>query len=104
MNPAKMAKMLAKAQKMQEKVQEEISELRIRGSAGGGAVTATVDGNKMLLELAIAPEVLEDGDPDMTSDLVLAAVNDAQRQADEEVQKKMSALSGSLGLPPGMGL
>jgi hypothetical protein len=99
-----MAKMLAKAQKMQEKVQEEISELRIRGSAGGGAVTATVDGNKMLLELAIAPEVFEDGDPDMASDLVLAAVNDAQRQADEEVQKKMSALSGSLGLPPGMGL
>jgi hypothetical protein len=99
-----MAKMMQKAQKMQAKMQEEIAALRIEGTAGGGAVTATVDGSKTLLSLEIAPEVLEDGDAAMAADLVLAAVGDAQRRADEEVQQKMSALSGAMGLPPGLGL
>ena len=104
MNHAKMARMLQKAQKMQAKMQEEIAALRIEASAGGGAVRATVDGQKNLLGLEIEKDVLDDADPEMLADLVLAAVRDAQTRVDEEVQKKMDALTGSMGLPPGMGL
>ena len=100
----KMGKMLAQAQKAQEKMQQEIAALRMDGTAGGGVVKATVDGEKALLDLEIDPSVLEDGDATMVADLVLAAVSDAQGKIDGEVQKKMQSLAGSLGLPPGMGL
>ena len=103
MNPAKMSKMLQKAQKMQAKMQEEIAALRLEASAGGGAVRATVDGQKNLLALEIEKDVIEDADAEMVADLVLAAVRDAQQRVDEEVQKKMDALAGAMGLPPGMG-
>ena len=103
MIPGKMGKMLKEAQKAQEKLQVELAELRVSGSAGGGVVRAEVDGQKHLLSIEIEPEALEDADASMLSDLVLAAVSDAQRSADEEIQKKMSSLMGGLGLPPGMG-
>ncbi len=103
MSAGKMAKMLRRAQEAQEKVQAEIAAMEVEGSAGGGAVTARVDGNRTLLSLEIAPEVLEDGDAGMLADLVLAAVNQAQRKAEEEAAKKMEALTRMLGLPPGLG-
>ncbi|GAB4376043.1 MAG: YbaB/EbfC family nucleoid-associated protein [Acidobacteriota bacterium] len=103
MNPAKMSKMLQKAQKMQAKMQEEIAALRIEASAGGGAVRATVDGQKNLLALEIESDVLADADAEMVADLVLAAVRDAQGRVDDEVQKKMADLAGAMGLPPGIG-
>jgi len=103
MIPGKMGKMLKEAQKAQEKLQVELAELKVAGSAGGGAVRAEVDGQKNLVAIEIEPEALEDADASMLSDLVLAAVSDAQRNADDEVQKKMASLMGGLGLPPGMG-
>jgi len=96
-------KMLKDAQRAQEKMQEEISALRCAGTSGGGVIRAVCDGNRNLVELTISPEALEDPDPGMVADLVLAAVNDAQRVVDAEVQKKMSALAGMMGLPPGLG-
>jgi DNA-binding YbaB/EbfC family protein len=104
MNMKKMGKILAQAQQAQEQAQTEIAALRITGSAGGGVVSATLDGAKNLLALVIAPEVLEDRDPELLADLVLAAVNDAAHKVDDEVAKRMGALSSMLGLPPGMGL
>lgn len=104
MLPGKMGKMLQKAQKAQQQMQEEIAALQRTGSAGGGAVTATVDGQKNLLGLEISAEAMEDPDPTMIADLVIAAVGEAQRAIDEEVERKMQAMAGSLGLPPGMGL
>ena len=99
-----MNKMLKKAQEMQAKLQEEIAALRVEATSGGDAVKAVVDGQKGLVSLEISPEVLEDADAEMVSDLVLAAVHEAQRQADEQVQKKMGSFAGAMGLPPGMGL
>jgi len=99
-----MGKMLQKAQKAQARVQEEIAALRVEGSAGGGLVKVTVDGQKNVLELVIAPEALEDADSVELADIVLAALSDGQRRIDAEVEKKMGALAGMLGLPPGMGL
>ncbi len=100
----KMGKMLAKAQKAQAKIQEDIAALRVEGSSGGGIVKALVDGNKTVLDLVISAEALEDATPAEVADLVLAAITDAQRKAQAEVEKKMNDLAGMLGLPPGMGL
>lgn len=104
MLPGKMGKMLQKAQKAQAKVQEEIAALEMEGSAGGGVVTVVVDGQKNVRDLKISEEVFEEPDAAMISDLVLAAISDAQRRIDDEVEAKMAKLAGQLGLPPGMGL
>lgn len=104
MFPGNLNKMLAKAQKAQEQMQAEIAALQADGTAGGGAVKVTLDGSKNLLALSIAPEVMEDKDPEMLADLILAAFADASRQVDGETKKRMGAMMGSLGLPPGFGL
>ncbi len=98
-----MGKLLKQAQRAQEQMQEEIAALRLDGTAGGGAVTATLDGKKNLVALVIAKDVLEDPDPQMVADLVIAAVAEAGRKIDDEVERKMGALTSMLGLPPGMG-
>ena len=103
-NMKQMGKLLAQAQKAQEKMQEEIAALRIAGAAGGGAVVATLDGKKNLVELTIASEVLEDRDAQLVADLVLAATAEASRQIDSEIERRMGALGSMLGLPPGFGL
>ena len=97
-------KMLKDAQRAQEKMQEEIAALRSTGAAGGGVVTATLDGKKNLVELTISPEVLEDKDAQLVADLVLAATAEASRQIDAEIERRMGALGSMLGLPPGFGL
>lgn len=100
----KMGKMLAKAQKAQQKMQEEIAALQREGTAGGGAVKAVVDGQKNLLALEISAEAIEEGDASLLADMVLAAVAEAQREIDAEVERKVGSLASQLGLPPGMGL
>ena len=101
MSAGKMQKMMKQAQQAQEKLQEEIDSLRVEGTAGGGVVSAMVDGSKNVLEVKIAPEALEDADAEMVSDLVLAAISDAQRRADEQVQEKVGGLSQLMGGLPG---
>lgn len=102
-NMKNMGKLLKQAQQAQERIQQEIAALRVEGTAGGGVVSATVDGKKNLVALVIAPEVLEDKDPQMLADLVLAAVSEASRRVDAEVEGKMGGFAQSLGLPPGLG-
>ena len=98
--PGNMQSMMAQAQKMQAKMQEEIAQIRVEGSAGGGMVTVKMDGNKAVTAVKIDPEVA--GDVEMLQDLVLAACNEATKKVEEETQKKMSGLLGGLGLPPGL--
>lgn len=98
-----MNKLLAKAQQAQEQMQNDIAALRETGTAGGGVVTAELDGKKNLVGLVILPEALEEPDPQMLADLVLAAVADANRKIDAAVEKKMAQLTSMLGLPPGFG-
>ena len=95
-----MDAMMKQAQKMQERMQEEIAQIRVEASAGGGMVTVQMDGHKNVLGVKIDPEVA--GDVEMLQDMVLAACNEATKKVDQESQQKMSGMLGGLGLPPGM--
>ena len=94
--------MIKKAQKMQEdmqKMQEELEQATYTATAGGGVVTAVVSGKKELTELNIDPEAVDPEDVEMLQDLIIAAVNEALRSADEAAAEGMQKLTGGLGLP-----
>lgn len=100
-----MNNMIKQAQKMQKdmmKVQEELEQRQIEASAGGGAVTVIVTGKKELVSINIKPEVVDPEDVEMLQDLILAAVNEAIRKAEEMVSSEMGKLTGGLGLPGGL--
>jgi DNA-binding YbaB/EbfC family protein len=88
--------MMKQAQKMQEQLQKDMEELRVEATSGGGMVTVVANGSKQLLSLKIDPEVVSKDDVEMLQDLILAAVNDAHRKADEQLKKKVG------GMMPGM--
>lgn len=105
--------MLQQAQRMQEQLmsaQRELAESQVEGSAGGGMVTATVNGQGEIVDLTIDPKAIDSGDPadtaETVADLVLAAVRDAGRAAEELQREKMGPLAEGLGGGgmPGMGL
>ena len=98
----KMKKMLEDAQRMQEQLQRDLAELRVSATSGGGVVTATVNGNKELVELIIEPAAVDPQDVEMLQDLVVAAINEAARRVDEQVQEKVGSMMG--GVMGGMGL
>jgi nucleoid-associated protein EbfC len=84
--------LMKQAQKMQEKLQKEISEMKVEASAGGGMVTVTMAGTHELLSIRIAPEVVKSQDVEMLEDLVRAAVNEARRKIEEAMAEKVGAL------------
>lgn len=97
-----MNNMLKQAQKMQQdmaKMQEELMEQTVEASSGGGAVTVVVTGAKEIQELRISPEVIDVEDIEMLQDLIIAAVNEAMRKADELVSSEMGKLTGGLNIP-----
>lgn len=97
-----MNKIMKQAQKMQREMaqkQEALGSMIFEASSGGGMVTAKVNGKNELIELKIEPDVVDKSDVAMLQDLVLAAVNEANRRAQEEVQKEMSSLMGGMSLP-----
>ena len=96
MNPKKM---LQQVQEMQEQMQRRMSELRVEGSAGGGMVKATMDGAKNLLSVSIEKDAVDPNDVEMLQDLVVAAVNEAARKADEEMQSSLGAMTGGMKIP-----
>lgn len=103
-NPLKIPEMLAQANQIQEQMQQKLAQTIVEGSAGGGAVTATMNGKKELLKLHIEPSAalsLTGGQPDveMLEDLVVAAVNDAGRKADNAIKENVQGLLGGLNLP-----
>src|SRR4029077_4827766 len=89
--------MMKQAQQMQERLQKQMAELKIEASAGGGRVRALVNGAKQLQSLKIDPEVVSKDAVEMLQDLIVAAVNDAQRKVDEEMSRNMGGM-----LPPGL--
>jgi DNA-binding YbaB/EbfC family protein len=91
--------MMKQAQQMQERMQREMAELEVEATAGGGMVTVTMNGSKQLQSVKIDPEVVSRDELEMLQDMILAAVNDANRKVDEEMSRKMGGM-----LPPGMKL
>jgi nucleoid-associated protein EbfC len=103
-NPLKMQEMLSQANQMQEEVQRKLSETVVEGSSGGGAVTATMNGKKQLLKLHIDPAAVSSlsgvqVDVEMLEDLVVAAINEAGRKADEILQSSLQGMLGGLKIP-----
>ena len=91
--------MMKKAQQMQEHLQKQMSELRVEGNAGGGMVTVVINGAKQVQSVKIDPEVVSKEDVGMLQDLIVAALNDASRKADDEMTKNVGGM-----LPPGIKL
>ena len=98
--PGNMQQMMRQAQQMQEKLQQEIAQLKVDATAGGGMVAVKMDGQKNLLSIKIDPEVA--GDVEMLQDMILAACNEAVKQVDAQIQQKMGGMLGGMGLPPGL--
>lgn len=95
---------LKQAQEMQAKmmeVQEELKNKELEASVGGGAVTAKVNGQKELISINLSDDIVKEAaeDKEMLEDLILSAVTEAMRQAEELAEKEMSAVSGGLNIP-----
>jgi DNA-binding YbaB/EbfC family protein len=91
--------MMKQAQQMQERLQKQMAEMRVEASSGGGMVTVVVNGNKQIQTLKIDPEVVSKDDVEMLQDLIVAAINDAERKADEELSRQMGGMMGGMKIP-----
>jgi len=91
--------MMKQAQQMQERLQKQMADMRVEASAGGGMVTVVVNGSKQIQSLTIDPEVVSKEDVEMLQDLILAAINDAHRKADEELSTQMGGMMGGMKIP-----
>ena len=98
MNQAAMMKQAQKMQQEMLRMQAEQESKTFTANAGGGMVSATVNGKHELVDLAIKPEAVDPEDVEMLQDLVVSAVNEALRQADEAMEKGMSGVTGGLNL------
>ncbi len=94
-----MDQILKQAQAMQEKFKEQLGEMTVEGSSGGGMVTVQMDGNKVITGLTIDPEVINKDDVGMLQDLITAAVNETARKVDEESQRQLGNMAGGLKIP-----
>lgn len=98
-NIGDLQRMIQSAREMQAKLQEELAAMRVEGSSGGGMVQVVLDGQKNLISVRLAPEVVNPEDCEMLQDLILAAFNDAAAKVDEQVAAKLGALGGSFKIP-----
>ncbi len=91
--------MMKQAQQMQDEMQREMKNIRVQSSAGGGIIAVEMNGAKELVDIKIDPEAVKSGDVEMLQDLIIAAVNEASRKADEAMKGKLGAKLGGMGLP-----
>ncbi|MEZ4460794.1 MAG: YbaB/EbfC family nucleoid-associated protein [bacterium] len=97
-----MTNIVKQAQRMQgqiQKVQSDIGEKRVEASAGGGVVTAVVNGNSELLEIVIKPEVVDPNDIELLQDLIVGAVNQAMKAATDMMNAEVEKITGGLNIP-----
>ncbi|MBC8544069.1 YbaB/EbfC family nucleoid-associated protein [Bianquea renquensis] len=103
--PGNMNNIMKQAQKMQrqmEEMQKELETKTVEATAGGEAVKVVVNGRKEVVEIELKPEVVDPEDIEMLQDLVMAAINEGLRKADEMVNSQMSTITGGLNLPGGL--
>ena len=100
--PQNMQQMLKQAQKMQEQIEQKQEELKLKEyvvSSGGGMVEVTMTGDHEVKAIGINPEVVDPEDVEMLEDMLVAALNEANRQIDEEAEREMNAATGGLNIP-----
>jgi DNA-binding YbaB/EbfC family protein len=90
--------MMKQAQQMQEQMSREMDELRVDASAGGGVVNVTMKGDHEVISLKVDPELVKENDVEMLQDMIIAAVNEANRKVNEAMKSKLGSM-----LPPGLG-
>jgi DNA-binding YbaB/EbfC family protein len=90
--------MMKQAQQMQEKMAREMEDLRVEASAGGGVVTVQMKGNHEIISLKVDPEIVKEDDIEMLQDMIVAAINEANRKCDEAMKSTLGSM-----LPPGLG-
>ena len=98
-NVSNVVKQAQKMQEEMEKVQAEIEEKTVEATAGGGMVTVTANGKKEILSLKINPEAVDPEDVETLEDLVMVAVNDAIKKAEDMMAEGMSAITGGINIP-----
>ena len=91
--------MMKQAQEMQQRLQQQMNDIRVEATAGGGMVTVVMNGAKQVQSLVIDPTVVSKDDVEMLQDMIVAALNDAQRKVDERLGQSMSGLLGGLKIP-----
>lgn len=91
--------MMKQAQEMQERLKQQMAEMRVDATAGGGMVTVVMNGSKQVESIRIDPEVVSKDDVEMLQDLIAAAINDAARKVDDRLGQSMSGLMGGLKIP-----
>jgi nucleoid-associated protein EbfC len=96
MNPLQMMK---QAQQLQERLQQELATVTVEGSAGGGMVSVIVNGHKHVQKVTIDPDAVSKDDVEMLQQMIVAAINDALRKADDELKSRLGGLVGGLGIP-----
>jgi DNA-binding YbaB/EbfC family protein len=96
MNPLEL---MRQARDLQERMQQQMATTRVEASAGGGMVTVVVNGAKQLQSITLDPTAVSKDDVEMLQDLIVAAVNDAQRKVDEQLGQSLSGLMGGLKIP-----
>ena len=92
-------RMIQQMQNRIQKIQEELGETVVEGTAGGGMVTVQVNGLKAVQSVKIAPEAIDPADAELLEDMIVAAINDAMQNADELSAEKMSAITGGIKIP-----
>lgn len=98
-NMGGMMKQVQKAQKQMEELQAQLEEKEVEASVGGGAVVAVANGKKQIVSITIDKDVVDPDDVEMLQDLILAAVNEALRIAEEYVSKEMGKITGGMSIP-----
>ncbi|HTS04968.1 MAG TPA: YbaB/EbfC family nucleoid-associated protein [Candidatus Eisenbacteria bacterium] len=91
--------LMSKAKAQYESLQKKMQETVVEVSSGGGAITVKMDGRKQVLTLRIDPEVAKSGDVEMLQDLMVAAINEAGRKVDSQMQSTVGGMLGGLGIP-----
>jgi DNA-binding YbaB/EbfC family protein len=102
MGGGNMNNLLKQAQKMQQqmqKMQEELENKKFEASVGGGAITAVANGKRQIVDISIKQDVVDPDDVEMLQDLVITAVNEALKKAEEETAKEMGKLTGGMNIP-----
>jgi DNA-binding YbaB/EbfC family protein len=94
-----IGKMMKGLQQMQAKLQAEMDTLEVEATSGGGVVSARMNGKKELLALKLSPEAITPDDPELLEDLVIAAINEASRKVDEQLQELTQGMAGGMNLP-----